>query len=154
MINPEKDISVYNYIFNYILYDILILPPKYLAFPYLGQSRWEDKVTATMVRGASTLTKTLLRWSFIYILINLYTYWRGLCKIWHSLNTCSICKMQLSFALSLASNICRDINEQVSWTGLLFHDIHILLSIIKIWLYHRSINIKFHSMTVFSVIKG
>ena len=51
IINPENDISVYYYIiFNYILYNILILPPKYKAFPYLDQSRREDKVTATEIK--------------------------------------------------------------------------------------------------------
>ena len=29
--------------------------------PPFGQFRWEDKVTATKIRGSSTLTKTLLR---------------------------------------------------------------------------------------------
>ena len=61
MINPDYDISVYNNLFNYLLCNILILPPKCLAIPHLGQSRWEDKVTATKIRGSSTLTKTLLR---------------------------------------------------------------------------------------------
>ena len=37
----------YNNIFNYLLCNILMLPPKCLAFQHLGQSRLEDKVTAT-----------------------------------------------------------------------------------------------------------
>ena len=28
----------------------MILPSKYMAFPYLDQSRWEDKITATKIR--------------------------------------------------------------------------------------------------------
>ena len=31
-----------------------------MAFLNLDQSRWEDKITATKIRGSSTLTKTLL----------------------------------------------------------------------------------------------
>ena len=59
MINPDYDISVSvcNYIFNYLLYNI-ILPPKCLAFPHLGQSRWEDKITSTKIRGSSTPMKS------------------------------------------------------------------------------------------------
>ena len=40
---------------NYLLYNIIILSyyfqHNYMAFQYLGKSRWEDKVTATKVRA-------------------------------------------------------------------------------------------------------
>ena len=38
------------------------LLPKCLAFLYLGQSRWEDKVTATKIRGSSTSQEGLREW--------------------------------------------------------------------------------------------
>ena len=50
MINTDYDISVYNNIINYLLWNILILLPKCLAFPHLGQSMWEDYVTTTKIR--------------------------------------------------------------------------------------------------------
>ena len=48
MINPDYDISVYNNIFHYLSLIILILP-QITGFP---TSRWEDKVTATKIRGS------------------------------------------------------------------------------------------------------
>ena len=57
MINPDYDIFVYNNIFNYLSWIILILP----QITGFSTSRWEDKVTATKIRGSSTLTKTLPR---------------------------------------------------------------------------------------------
>ena len=57
MINPDYDISVYNNIFNDLLLIILIL----LQITRFSTSGWEDKVTATKIRGYSMLTKTLLR---------------------------------------------------------------------------------------------
>ena len=50
-------------LFNYLLRNILIYFQNVCLFLYLGQSRCEDKVTATKIRGTSTLTKTLLRGS-------------------------------------------------------------------------------------------
>ena len=44
------DISVY----NYLLWNILVYFQNVWLFLYLGQSRWEDKVTATKIRGSST----------------------------------------------------------------------------------------------------
>ena len=49
----DYDIHVYNNIFNYSLHNILIYFQDVCLFLYLGPSRWEDKVTATMVRGSS-----------------------------------------------------------------------------------------------------
>ena len=57
----DYDIFVNNYIFSYLLQNILILLAKFLAILHLRQSEWEDKVTATKIRGALSLTKTLLR---------------------------------------------------------------------------------------------
>ena len=52
----DYDISVYNY-FNYLLWNILIYFQNIFLFLYLGPSRWEDKVTTTKIRGASTLLR-------------------------------------------------------------------------------------------------
>ena len=40
----DYDISVYNYIFNYLLRNILIYFQNIWLFLYLGQSRWENKI--------------------------------------------------------------------------------------------------------------
>ena len=50
MINPDYDISVYNNIFNYLSWIILILP----QITGFSTSRWEDKVTATNQRVFNT----------------------------------------------------------------------------------------------------
>ena len=54
MINPDYDICVYNNSFNYLSWIILILP-RITGF---STSRWEDRVTATKIRGFATPTKT------------------------------------------------------------------------------------------------
>ena len=46
-----------------IIYCILVYFQNVWLFLYLGQSRWEDKVTATNIRGSSKLTKTLQKGS-------------------------------------------------------------------------------------------
>ena len=49
----DYHISVYNYIFNYLLRNILIYFQNVRLFLFIGgQSRWEDKVTATKIRGS------------------------------------------------------------------------------------------------------
>ena len=53
------DIFICNYIFNYLFLNILVYFQNVWLFLYLGQSIWEDKVTAIKIRGSSTLTKTL-----------------------------------------------------------------------------------------------
>ena len=53
----DYDIPVYNYIFNYLLRNILIYFQNVWLFLNLGQSRWDDKVTAIKIRGSSTLKK-------------------------------------------------------------------------------------------------
>ena len=60
VINPDYDISVW-IISVIIYYEIFWLYLQIVWLPHLGQSRWEDKVTATNITGSSTLTKTLLR---------------------------------------------------------------------------------------------
>ena len=47
MINPDYDISVYNNMFNYLSWIILIFP----QITGFSTSRWEDKVTATKIKG-------------------------------------------------------------------------------------------------------
>ena len=54
---------LFTIIFNNLLRNIQIYFQNVWLFLYLGQSRWEDKVTATKIRGSSTLTKTLLKGS-------------------------------------------------------------------------------------------
>ena len=54
IIHSDYNISVYNNIFNYLLWNILILPKQILAFPHIRQSRWKDKVTATKIRVFDT----------------------------------------------------------------------------------------------------
>ena len=51
----DYDISVYNYMFTYLLRNILMYFQDISFFLYIGQSRWEDNVTSTKIRGSSTL---------------------------------------------------------------------------------------------------